>query len=181
MSKHTLCVLVENKPGALSRITALFSRRGYNIDSVSEASTHLPGVSRLTLVVSGSRSWIDQVAKQIRKLVPVLSVVAFEGDRVLSRELMLVKVEAGPQERSAVLERVRGFGARTLDHSPGALTLEASGTPEHLDALLDELAGYRIAELVRSGAIALGRGPRLACPAPRTPAPPEPALQGRAA
>ncbi|MER6735967.1 acetolactate synthase small subunit [Streptomyces puniciscabiei] len=159
MHGHTLSVLVENTPGVLSRITALFSRRGFNIDSVTEGRTEHPACSRLTLVVHADPQALEQVAKQVGKLVNVLKVTELPPGSALQRELVLVKVRSQSGTLSRITEIVQLFHARTVDVSPESVTVEASGTGEKLEAMLEMLDPFGITELVRSGTIAIGRGP----------------------
>jgi acetolactate synthase I/III small subunit len=159
MSKHTLSVLMENTPGVLARTTSLFSRRGFNIESVAEGSTHDPRVSRITLVVTAGDHSIHQVICQIEKLVNVLEVVELAPDQAVQRELVLVKVRADHETRSRITEIAQHFCARTVDVCPGTLSLEATASSDRLSALLKMLEPYGIQELVRTGTIAIGRGP----------------------
>jgi acetolactate synthase-1/3 small subunit len=160
MSKHTLSVLVENKPGVLSRITSLFSRRGFNIDSLAVGTTEHPEVSRITIVVTVEDLPLEQVTKQLNKLVNVLKIVELDPAAAVHRELVLVKVRADNDTRSQIVEIVRLFRAKTVDVAPEALTIEATGSSDKLDAMLRMLEPFGIKELVQSGAIAIGRGSR---------------------
>jgi acetolactate synthase I/III small subunit len=160
VSKHTLSVLVENKPGVLARVAGLFSRRGFNIDSLAVGETENAEVSRITIVVNAEDSPLEQVTKQLNKLVSVLKIVELEPAASVQRELLLVKVRADRPVRSQVLETVQLFRARVVDVAPDALTIEATGTAEKLDALLRDLEPYGIKEMVQSGLVAIGRGAR---------------------
>ncbi|SOD65466.1 acetolactate synthase, small subunit [Streptomyces zhaozhouensis] len=160
MSKHTLSVLVENKPGVLSRITALFSRRNFNIDSLAVGTTEHPEVSRITIVVSVEDLPLEQVTKQLNKLVNVLKIVELDPSAAVHRELVLVKVRADNDTRSQIVEIVRLFRAKTVDVAPEAVTIEATGSSDKLEAMLRMLEPFGIKELVQSGAIAIGRGSR---------------------
>ena len=160
MSKHTLSVLVENKPGVLARVAGLFSRRGFNIDSLAVGETEHPQVSRITLVVDADQSPLEQVTKQLNKLVNVLKIVELSAEVSVQRELVLVKVRADRSTRTQVLETVALFRARVVDVAPDTLTIEATGTTAKLDALLRDLEPYGIKEMVQSGLVALGRGSR---------------------
>jgi acetolactate synthase I/III small subunit len=160
MTKHTLSVLVENKPGVLARVAGLFSRRGFNIDSLAVGETEHAEISRITIVVNAEDSPLEQVTKQLNKLVHVLKIVELESAASVQRELLLVKVRADRPTRSQVLETVQLFRARVVDVSPDALTVEATGTAEKLDALLRDLEPYGIKEMVQSGLVAIGRGSR---------------------
>lgn len=160
MSKHTLSVLVENKPGVLARITALFSRRGFNIDSLAVGTTEHPEISRITIVVSVADLPLEQVTKQLNKLVNVLKIVELEPAAAVHRELVLVKVRADNDTRSQILEIVHLFRAKTVDVAPEAVTIEATGSGDKLEAMLRMLEPFGIKELVQSGTIAIGRGAR---------------------
>ena len=160
MSVHTLSVLVENKPGVLARVSGLFSRRGFNIDSLAVGETEHRGISRMTIVVNAADLPLEQVTKQLNKLVNVLKVVELEPDVSVQRELLLVKVRAERAVRSQVLDTVRLFRARVVDVSPDTLTIEATGTADKLDALLRDLEPFGIREMVQSGMVAIGRGSR---------------------
>jgi acetolactate synthase I/III small subunit len=170
MSKHTLSVLVENKPGVLARVSGLFSRRGFNIDSLAVGETENKEVSRITIVVDVADSPLEQVTKQLNKLVNVLKIVELDPDTSVQRELLLVKVRAERPLRAQVLETVNLFRARVVDVAPDTLTIEATGTADKIDALLRDLEPYGIKEMVQSGMVAVGRGSRsiTATPALRT-------------
>ena len=160
MEKHTLSVLVEDKPGVLARVSGLFSRRGFNISSLAVGQTEQPGVSRMTIVVSVEDFPLEQVTKQLNKLVHVIKIVELEPAQSVQRELLLVKVRADVTVRSQVLETVQLFRAKVVDVSPEALTIEATGTQDKITALLRMLEPYGIREMVQSGMVAVGRGPR---------------------
>src|SRR3954453_22127159 len=160
MANHTLSVLVENKPGVLARVAQLFSRRGFNIDSLAVGETEHAEVSRITIVVNADQSPLEQVTKQLNKLVNVLKIVELETATSVQRELLLVKVRAERPVRAQVLETVNLFRARVVDVAPDALTIEATGTSEKLDALLRDLEPFGIKEMVQSGVVAIGRGSR---------------------
>jgi acetolactate synthase I/III small subunit len=157
---HTLSVLVEDKPGVLARVSGLFSRRGFNIISLAVGQTETPGVSRMTIVVSVQDFPLEQVTKQLNKLINVIKIVELEPTASVQRELMLVKVRADAGVRSQVLETVQLFRAKVVDVAPEALTVEATGTMDKLNALLRMLEPYGVRELVQSGMVAVGRGPR---------------------
>ena len=159
-SVHTLSVLVENKPGVLVRIAGLFSRRGFNIESLAVGPTEHPEISRMTILVSVEGAALEQVTKQLNKLVNVLKIVELEDKQAIQRELLLVKVRADETNRRDVLQIVEVFRARVADVGPEALTVELTGGPEKLTALLAMLEPYGIREMVQSGMVALGRGPR---------------------
>ena len=160
MSIHTLSVLVENKPGVLARIAGLFSRRGFNIDSLAVGPTEHPEVSRMTIVVNVEGSPLEQVTKQLNKLVEVIKVVELDGSASVNRELLLVKVRADATTRGAVLDAVQLFKAKVIDVAPDALTIQAVGNAAKLADLMRILEPYGIRELVQSGQVAIGRGSR---------------------
>ncbi len=160
MSKHTLSVLVENRPGVLTRVAALFARRGFNIHSLAVGPTEHPEVSRITVVVDVEELPLEQVTKQLNKLVNVIKIVELDPTASVQRELLLVKVKADLQTRSHVLETVNLFRAKVVDVSPESLTIEATGTADKLEALLKMLEPYGIREMVQSGLVAIGRGSR---------------------
>jgi acetolactate synthase I/III small subunit len=158
--RHTLSVLVEDKPGVLARVSGLFSRRGFNISSLAVGPTEHPDVSRMTIVVDVEDLPLEQVTKQLNKLVHVLKIVELEPAASVQRELLLVKVRADASVRSQVLEVVELFRAHAVDVTPEALTIEATGTADKIAALLRNLEPFGIREMVQSGTIAVGRGPR---------------------
>ncbi len=160
MSTHTLSVLVENKPAVLTRVAGLFSRRGFNITSLAVGPTEHEEISRITITVSVEGAALEQVTKQLNKLVNVLKIVELEEGQAVQRELLLVKVRADDTTRRGVLETVELFRAKVVDVSPEALTIEVTGPPPKLDAMLKMLEPYGIREMVQSGMVALGRGPR---------------------
>jgi acetolactate synthase-1/3 small subunit len=158
MSKHTLSVLVENKPGVLARVAGLFSRRGFNIDSLAVGETEHAEVSRITVVVNAEDQPLEQVTKQLNKLVHVLKIVELEPDRAVERELVLVKVKADPAVRYQIVELAEMFRAKIVDVAPEALTIEATGSPAKIKAMLELLDPYGVRELARTGRVALARG-----------------------
>ncbi|HEX4906863.1 MAG TPA: acetolactate synthase small subunit [Acidimicrobiales bacterium] len=160
MSRHTLSVLVENKPGVLARIAGLFSRRGFNIDSLAVGPTEHDDISRMTIVVNVEDLPLEQVTKQLNKLVEVIKVVELDPAVSVQRELLLVKVAADRTTRSHILETVQLFRAKVVDVAPDAVTIEATGNVDKLDALLRVLEPYGVRELVQSGMVAVGRGSR---------------------
>jgi acetolactate synthase-1/3 small subunit len=160
VSLHTLSVLVENKPGVLVRVAGLFSRRGFNIESLAVGPTELPEVSRMTIVVSVEGAALEQVTKQLNKLINVLKIVELDAGQAVERELLLVKVKTDETTRRDVLQLVDLFHAKVADVGREALTIELSGRPDKLDAMLRMLEPYAIREMVQSGMVALGRGPR---------------------
>ena len=160
MSKHTLSVLVEDRPGVLARIAGLFSRRGFNIESLAVGPTEHPDISRMTVVVDVDELPLEQVTKQLNKLVEVIKIVELEPSSSVQRELLLVKVRIDQATRSHVLETVQLFRAKVVDVSPDALTIEATGDVDKLAALLRLLEPFGVRELVQSGLVAMARGPR---------------------
>jgi acetolactate synthase-1/3 small subunit len=160
VSSHTLSVLVENKPGVLARVAVLFARRGFNIDSLAVGPTEHPHISRMTIVVNVEEQPLEQVTKQLNKLVNVLKIVELDPAQSIQRELVLVKVKADVDTRSQVLETVQLFRARVVDVAPDAVTIEATGGRDKLEALLRVLEPFGIRELVQSGMVAVGRGSR---------------------
>lgn len=159
-SRHTLSVLVENKPGVLTRVSALFARRAFNIHSLAVGPTEDPDTSRITVVVEAAEHPLEQVVKQLNKLVNTIKVVELHEGSSVERELMLVKVAADDRTRTAVLQVVDLFRARVIDVVPSTVTVEATGSPQKLDALLTSLSPYGIKEIVQSGAVAIARGAR---------------------
>jgi len=160
MSRHTLSVLVEDQPGVLARIASLFSRRSFNIESLAVGPTEHSGVSRITIVVNVDELPLEQVTKQLNKLINVIKIVELDSVQSVQRELMLVKVRADLETRSHVLETVALFRAKVVDVAPDAVTIEATGNADKLEALLRVLEPFGIRELVQSGLVALGRGSR---------------------
>lgn len=158
MSKHTLSVLVENKPGVLARVAGLFSRRGFNIESLAVGPTEVDDISRMTIIVDAAQAPLEQVTKQLNKLIHVLKIVELGRDCAVERELQLVKVAAMGTSRSEIIEIAQVFRAKVVDVDVDAITLEATGSPEKLAAMVRLLEPYGIRELVRSGMIAVGRG-----------------------
>lgn len=159
-TRHTLSVLVENKPGVLARVAGLFSRRGFNIESLAVGPTDNPETSRMTIVVVVEDLPLEQVTKQLNKLVNVLKIVELDAGASVQRELLLVKVKADLTTRSHVLETVQLFRAKVVDVASDAVTIEATGTADKLAALIKVLEPFGIRELVQSGMVALGRGSR---------------------
>jgi acetolactate synthase-1/3 small subunit len=158
--KHTIAVLVENKFGVLSRVAGLFSARGYNIESLSVGETLDPSVSRMTLVVRGDAFIIEQVVKQLHKLIDVIKVTDLSEEDHVEREMILVKVNAEPAARAEILRSADIFRAKVVDVTPGTYTLELTGDESKLDALIELLRPFGIQELVRTGKVAIARGPK---------------------
>ncbi|WP_149359071.1 acetolactate synthase small subunit [Lolliginicoccus suaedae] len=159
-SSHTLSVLVEDKPGVLARVASLFSRRGFNIESLAVGPTEIKGVSRMTIVVVVDEQPLEQVTKQLNKLINVLKIVEQDPAASVARELVLIKVRADAAVRGQVVEVAQLFRANVVDVAPESLTIEATGTQDKLEALLKLLEPYGIREIVQSGIVALGRGPK---------------------
>ena len=160
MSKHTLSVLVEDKPGVLARIAGLFSRRGFNIDSLAVGPTEHHDLSRMTVVVDVEEFPLEQVTKQLNKLVEVLKVVELDPNASVQRQVVLVKVRADANTRSSILETVELFRAKVIDVAHDSLTIECTGKSEKVQALLAVLEPFGVRELVQSGVVGVGRGPR---------------------
>jgi acetolactate synthase I/III small subunit len=156
--QHTLAVLVENKPGVLARVAGLFSRRGFNIDSLAVGPTEVSSLSRMTIVVDAAAQPLEQVTKQLNKLVNVLKIVELPPETSCARELQLVKVGTDASTRSQVLEIAEVFRAKVVDVDVDAVTFEVTGSPDKLAAMVRMLAPYGVRELVRSGVIGIGRG-----------------------
>ncbi len=160
MSRHTLSVLVENKPGVLARIAGLFSRRGYNIDSLAVGPTEHAEVSRMTIVVTVESSPLEQVTKQLNKLVEVIKIVELDPDASVNRELIMVKVSASVETRGQVLDTVQLFRATVIDVAPDALTIQMLGSSAKIADFLRIIEPFGVRELVQSGQVAIGRGSR---------------------
>ena len=156
--KHTLSVLVENKPGVLSRVTALFSRRGFNIDSLAVGETEQADISRITIVVDAAELPLEQVTKQLNKLINVLKIVELDETMSVQRQLLLAKVRADAVTRMQVVEAVRLFRAKVVDVTPDTVMIEATGSTGKIDALLQVIEPFGIVELAQSGLVGLGRG-----------------------
>ncbi len=158
MTRHTISVFVENLPGVLMRVAGLFSRRGYNIESLAVGPTEHSEFSRMTIVVALDSKPVEQVVKQLHKLIPIVRVRELEEEARVERELMLVKVNVPAGGRGEIRELSEIFRARIIDVAPDSLMIEATGTPDKLDALEENLRPYGIVELCRTGRIALERG-----------------------
>jgi acetolactate synthase-1/3 small subunit len=157
---HTISVLVEDRPGVLTRVAGLFAARGFNIDSLAVGPTETEGLSRMTIVINVDTKPLEQVTKQLNKLINVIKILEHEQGSAVERELMLVKVRASGDERARIMEIAQAFRVNVVDISAATLTLEASGKPEKLEALLGLLDEYGVVEVSRTGRIALGRGDR---------------------
>ena len=160
INTHTLSVLVEDKPGVLARVASLFSRRGFNIQSLAVGATEQKDMSRMTIVVSVEDSPLEQITKQLNKLINVIKIVEQDDDNDVSRGLALIKVRTDATTRSQVIEAVNLFRAKVVDVSAESLVVEATGTPGKLEALLNLLEPYGIREIAQSGMVTLARGPR---------------------
>lgn len=158
--RHTITVLVENEFGVLARIAGLFSGRGFNIDSLSVAPTNEETLSRMTIVTRGDDKILEQINKQLNKLVDVIKVIDFEDESCIEREMALIKVAAEDDKRAEVLRIVDIFRAKIIDVTPKSYTIETTGAPVKIDAILELLRPLGLKELVRTGAVAIGRGPK---------------------
>ena len=156
--KHTLVALVEDKPGVLTRMASLFRRRGFNIESIAVGHSELPDLSRMTIVVSGSANILEQVRKQLGKVVDVVKVVDVTGDNITARELALIKVRATSSTRSEIIEIADIFRANIVDVASDSLTIEITGDEDKVDSLLNLLRSFGIKEIARTGRIAMLRG-----------------------
>ncbi len=156
--KHTLSVLVENRPGVLSRVAGLFTRRGYNIDSLAVSPTEDPDTSRMTIAVDASRFPVEQMTKQLDKLVNVIKIRDMDPENMVSRELALMKVSADARTRSEVIQLVEIFDARIIDVTPESLTIQVTGESDELLNFEQLLRPFGLIELVKTGVVALGRG-----------------------
>ena len=160
MNKHMLYALVENKAGVLARVAGLFSARGFNIDSLAVGETEDPRFSRMTIVVAGDDAVLEQVRKQLDKLVNVVKVQDFSETAVVERDLLLARINVPPEKRGQVLELVQVFRARVVDVGHEEMIIEVVGTEDKLEALLDLLRPYGILEMARTGRVALARAER---------------------
>ncbi|MDH2455246.1 acetolactate synthase small subunit [Corynebacterium bovis] len=157
---HTLSVLCEDVDGVLSRISGMFTRRGFSIISLASGRTEVPGINRVTIVVEAEDHVIEQITKQLNKLIPVIKVSRHDPDSLVQRGLLLVKVSADNSNRTQVVEAAKLFRAHVVDVGPESLVIESTGTPTKLQALLDVLEPFGIRELVESSVTALSRGPK---------------------
>jgi len=159
--RHTLSVLVQNKPGVLARTAGLFSRRGYNIESLTVGVTENENISRMTIVVAGDDTVVEQVTKQLNKLIEVIKVSDLTKESYVDRELVLIKVTADSSNRGEIMQLVDVFRARIVDVAAKSLTIEVTGDAGKITALIDTLKQFGIKEIVRTGTLALGRGPKV--------------------
>jgi acetolactate synthase-1/3 small subunit len=157
---HTITVLVENRPGVLARVSGLFARRGYNIESLTVSITDDPNVSRMTIVVAGDSDVLEQITKQLHKLIDVLKVYDYLDTPMLERELTLIKVAAEPDKRVELMQLIEIFRGKVIDVSEKTFVIEVTGSGDKIDAFEKQLEPFGIRELVRTGRIALMRGPR---------------------
>lgn len=160
MSRHTLSVLVEDKPGVLARVSGLFARRMFNIDSLAVGPTEVPGISRITLVVDADGHLLEQVTKQLNKLIHVLKIVELSDEQSAQRDHILIKVRADASARIQVTQAADLFRAKIVDVSPESVIIEATGSANKINALLEVLEPFGVREIVRAGTIALSRGLR---------------------
>ena len=159
--RHTLSVLVQNKPGVLARTAGLFSRRGYNIESLTVGVTENENVSRMTIVVAGDDTVVEQVTKQLNKLIEVIKVSDLTKESYVDRELVLIKVTADSSNRGEIMQLADVFRARIVDVAAKSLIIEVTGDAEKITALIGTLKQFGIKEIVRTGTLALGRGPKV--------------------
>ena len=158
--QHTITVLVDNKPGVLARVSGLFARRGYNIESLAVSITENPEVSRMTIVVAGDTDVLEQITKQLHKLIDVLKVFDYLDTPMLERELALVKVTAEPAQRLELMQLIEIFRGKVIDVSDKTYVVEVTGSGDKIDAFEKQMEAFGIREMVRTGRIAMMRGPR---------------------
>jgi acetolactate synthase-1/3 small subunit len=158
MVKHTLAVLVENSPGVLSRVAGLFARRGYNIESLVVGETEDKTASRITLVVEGDERVIEQVSKQLNKQVEVIKIQDITNEETVDRQMLLIKVSAGPEDRQEILQLMEIFRCRIVDIGRRSLIVEATGDEGKIEAIIQSLRPFGIKELVRTGKVSMVRG-----------------------
>ncbi|MEK6645557.1 MAG: acetolactate synthase small subunit [Candidatus Firestonebacteria bacterium] len=159
--RHTISVLVENKAGVLSRVSGLFSGRGFNIESLTVGETEDPTVSRMTIVVAGDDIILEQITKQLNKLIDTIKVIDLTKENFINRELALIKVTAASADRSEIMQIVNIFRAKIVDISPKTFTIEATGSEDKVNALINILKGFGIKEMVRTGTVALSRATQI--------------------
>jgi len=158
--KHTLVALVEDKPGVLTRMASLFRRRGFNIESIVVGRSEVPHLSRMTIVISGPTTMVEQLRKQLDKIIDVIKVFDITAEDAVARELALIKVGATSSNRSEIIQIVDIFRANIVDVAPDSVTVEVTGDEEKIDSLLNLLRGFGIKEMTRTGRIAMARGGR---------------------
>ena len=157
-TKHTIIALVADKPGVLNRVASLFRRRGFNIESIAVGHSELPHISRMTIVVDGATTVVEQVRKQLDKVVDVVKVSDITGDDIVARELALIKVRAAPSTRSEIIQIVDIFRANIVDVASDSVTVEVTGDEEKVNSLFNLLRSFGIREIARTGRIAMSRG-----------------------
>lgn len=157
MERHTIAILVNDQPGVLTRVANLFGQRGFNIDSITVGSSEQAGLSRMIITTVGDEQRIDQLVKQLNKLIDVISVTVLSKNPMVSRELVLIKVEASPSQRTELNGIVEPFRASIVDIGPSSLIIQATGDSEKIDALITLLEPYGISELTRTGSLAMAR------------------------
>lgn len=159
MSRHTLAVLVEDHPGVMNRVMSLFRQRGFNVDSIAVGHSEMPGLSRMTLIVQGDDRVVEQLTKQLYKLLEIIKITDLSGDNLIQRELALVKVAATERTRGDIMRLVSEvYRARIVDAAPDALVIEVTGPSEKIDSLITLVRPYGIKEIARSGLVAMERG-----------------------
>jgi acetolactate synthase-1/3 small subunit len=168
-TKHTLVAWVEDKPGVLNRVASLFRRRGFNIDSIAVGHSEQPGVSRMTIVVNGTGNIVEQVRKQLDKVADVIKVSDISDEKMIARELALIKVRANSTTRSEIIEIVDIFRANIVDVAADSLTIEITGDEEKVESLYNLIRRFGIKELVRTGRVAVTRGSPIPLPTVRKP------------
>ena len=157
-TKHTLVALVENKPGVLNQMASLFRRRGFNIESIAVGHSEMPHLSRMTIIVNGTTTMVEQVRKQVDKIIDVIKVIDISKENIMARELVLIKVRATSDTRSEIIEIADIFRANIIDVASDSLTIEITGDENKINSLLQLLRGFGIKEIVRTGRIAMMRG-----------------------
>lgn len=160
--QHVITALVENHPGVLARVAGLFARRGYNIESLTVSVTDSPEISRMTIVVSGDHLVLEQITKQLHKLIEVIRVIDYTEIPAVERELAFIKVNAEPKDRGEIMQIVEIFRGRIIDMSEKTFIVEVTGSTDKIDKIVELLGGYGIKEIVRTGLIAMARGARTA-------------------
>lgn len=160
--QHVITALVQNHPGVLARVAGLFARRGYNIESLTVSVTNNPDVSRMTIVVGGDHLVLEQITKQLHKLIEVIRVVDYTDIPAVERELAFIKVSAEPKDRGEIMQVVEVFRGRIIDMSDKTFIIEVTGSVEKIDKICELLGSYGIREIVRTGLIAMARGTRTA-------------------
>ena len=167
-TKHTLVAIVQDKPGVLNRMVSLFRRRGFNIDSIAVGHSELPHLSRVTIIVNGTTATVEQVRKQLDKLIDVVKVFDITGEKLTGRELALVKVKANSATRSEIIEIADIFRANIVDVASDSLTIEITGDEDKIESMLKLLHGFGIKEIARTGRVAMVRGNLGAMPEAKT-------------